>query len=383
MAASTKPGKSNMKVAVGLVLLASLSIVALCIHRDNAGAASANTPRRDPSFLRQAYEGIASRHKSKEDSKYIAGSHSDRDEAGTSIRVLKKDDQVPGEAPNSSNEPIDASPPSPSISTGISRDKQRRQSCADLTGTGTLENCECRSNCGGTGCSSVSIGECDTGVCCCGAECKTTPSPSDNPSSQPSSGPSGTPSSQPSENPSSQPSENPSSQPSSQPSSGPSENPSSLPSESPSSQPSSHPSEDPSSQPSANPSSRPSSNPSENPSSQPSENPSSEPSSHPSEDPSSLPSESPSSEPSSDPSSNPSSQPSSQPSDKPSQCKDLSDWTMPSDSIWEGNPLVGKTCAELEAHVPTDQQSQYEYCKFLSQGIFKGPCASEAVSNQR
>jgi hypothetical protein len=62
----------------------------------------------------------------------------------------------------------------------------------------------------------------------------------------------------------------------------------------------------------------------------------------------------------------------------PSECEDLSDWTMPSDSIWEGNPLVGKTCAELEAYVTTDQQSQF--CEFLSQGIFKGPCASEAVS---
>jgi len=131
----------------------------------------------------------------------------------------------------------------------------------------------------------------------------------------------------------------------------------------------------------------PSSNPNGSPSSPssptgPSTNPNGESPSPPT-DPSSNPNEGPPSSPIV-----PSSSPNGEGPDSPSLCigdlpkyingepQDGEDWVQPNDSIWKDSPYAGLTCQELKED--TLPAGYITLCKFLSQGIFSGPCALEA-----
>lgn len=93
-----------------------------------------------------------------------------------------------------------------------------------------------------------------------------------------------------------------------------------------------------------------------------------------------------------DPSSNPNGGPPTPngggPVDSPSMCigdlpkyingepQDEEDWVQPSDPFWETSPYAGMTCLQLEqVFKPAGQEN---FCNFLSQQIFSGPCALEA-----
>jgi len=56
--------------------------------------------------------------------------------------------------------------------------------------------------------------------------------------------------------------------------------------------------------------------------------------------------------------------------------QDEEDWVQPNDSIWKDSPYAGLTCQELKQD--TLPAGYITLCKFLSQGIFSGPCALEA-----
>lgn len=70
------------------------------------------------------------------------------------------------------------------------------------------------------------------------------------------------------------------------------------------------------------------------------------------------------------------------PTPEPTTCMDYTDtngaWVMPSDSVWNGTSFAGLTCEKLEELAGDSPEDQMTLCKFLSQGIYSGPCAIEA-----
>jgi len=52
---------------------------------------------------------------------------------------------------------------------------------------------------------------------------------------------------------------------------------------------------------------------------------------------------------------------------------------MPGDSVWQDSSFVNMTCSDLEQIVPeTNLAGRDKLCKFLSQGVYSGPCSLEA-----